>query len=132
MQQKLLLWNVPSECHDEIINILITENFINTERFAKAFVHDKFVLDKWGKQKIAYQLYNLAIPEADIQEAFKTIDDNQYFSVCQNLALKKYHSLRQKKYTEQKIKANIIRYLLSKGFEYEIINQVMEKLFNNL
>ena len=41
---------------NEIINELITHNFLNEERFAKAYAGGKFRQNDWGKTKIINEL----------------------------------------------------------------------------
>ena len=41
---------------NNLINELKKKEFINHLRYAKAFVHDKFIFYKWGKVKIIHHL----------------------------------------------------------------------------
>jgi len=41
---------------DEIIAELISEDYLNEERFARAFARGKFRMKKWGRVKIRYEL----------------------------------------------------------------------------
>ena len=54
VNKKLYDWGFYKDDRDEIIVRLIEENFINEERFARAFTRGKFNIKKWGKQKITY------------------------------------------------------------------------------
>ena len=56
VRQKLWTWKVPTEEHDDIINTLIDNNFINEQRYAEAFVKDKFRFNHWGRIKISLML----------------------------------------------------------------------------
>jgi len=56
VETKLELWGVAKLDVRKILDTLLKENFINEERYAKAFVKDKFSYNKWGKIKIASHL----------------------------------------------------------------------------
>ena len=54
--QKLWDLGIRQADHDEIISSLIEENYLNEERFAKAFAGGKFRMKDWGRKKIYYAL----------------------------------------------------------------------------
>ena len=56
VKQKLWALGVYSSYHDEIISSLIEDNFLNEERFAKAFAGGKYRMKDWGRKKIYYAL----------------------------------------------------------------------------
>src|SRR6478609_905032 len=56
VRDKLWELQVNRDWIEEIISQLIVENFINEERFAKAFAGGKFRIKKWGKVKIVMEL----------------------------------------------------------------------------
>ena len=64
IRQKLISWNVALHDTGRIIDTLVRENFINEERYAGAFVKDKFTCNRWGKVKIAAHLRAKGIPQS--------------------------------------------------------------------
>ena len=52
VEQKLYDLNMIPEAKEKIIIHLLQHNFLNEERFAKAFVRGKFSIKNWGKQRI--------------------------------------------------------------------------------
>ena len=78
VNNKLQKWNVPAEWHEPIIDRLIADGFIDENRYAKAFVVDKFRLNKWGKTKIALALKLKGVSKEDISEALELIDEGEY------------------------------------------------------
>jgi len=109
---------------EEIISWLITENYLNEERFAKAFVGGKFRIKKWGRNKILQELKARNISPYCIKKGMLEIDEEGYH---QNLL-----SLLEKKSAELKEKNPLVRnhklsqYLLSKGYESELIWEVLK------
>ncbi len=115
---------------EEIIQRLKKENFINEQRFAQAFVHDKFLFNKWGKIKIRNALAAKNIPDSIITEALQTIDEQEYLKTLEKLAKQKLKSL-QKETDKQKLKSKILRYLSSKGYEFEKIKSIVDEIIEN-
>src|SRR5882757_6205956 len=56
VKHKLHTYGLTVDEADEIISSLITDNFLNEERFAKAFAGGKFRIKKWGRNKIEHEL----------------------------------------------------------------------------
>jgi regulatory protein len=121
-------WNVDDEKIQNIINELITEGYINEERFAKAFVRGKFNIKSWGNQKIIAELKRRNISDACIKEAINEIDKTIYQEKLQKLAQKWLNEHKQ--HTKQEEKQKLYRFLFSKGYEQDDILHFINK--NNL
>lgn len=115
----------PSD-YETYLKLLEKERFFDEKRFVKAFVHDKFRLNKWGRLKIAQQLRALQINEELIKQALCTIDENEYRDLLIQLIRRYQTGLSNKKIDEKKWRT--FRYLLSKGFEPAL----SEEAINNL
>lgn len=126
VQQKLWDLGIRRAEHDAIISTLIEENYLNEERFAKAFAGGKFRMKDWGRKKIFYALKEKHVSEYSIKKAMKEIDDEEYKKVLQELAEKKYASLKGEQYLVRKKKT--MDYLLQKGYEPDLITRVVNKL----
>ena len=114
IKRKIILEGGNEEIATQIINQLEKDNFINTARFCRAFVHDKVLYQSWGRFKIRMMLQALELPENDITAALQTIDLKQY-----NKNLTKLAETQRTKTQEQKI-----RFLLQRGFTYDEINAI--------
>jgi regulatory protein len=126
VQQKLWDLGVRRAEHDEIISTLIEEDYLNEERFAKAFVGGKFRMKDWGRKKIWYALKEKQVSEYNIKKAMKEIDDEEYKSVLRELAEKKYALLKGEQYLIRKKKT--MDYLMQKGFEPDLVTRVVDEL----
>src|SRR5664280_1308500 len=73
---KLQSWGVSEADACRVIGILIKENFLNENRYAEAFVKDKFNYNKWGKVKITANLKLKKLPAGIIRSALGCIDDD--------------------------------------------------------
>jgi regulatory protein len=78
VEQKLKKLTVQNKMIPGIINQLQKEDYLDEERFAKAFSGGKFRLNKWGRRKIEFEMKIRGIPELMIQEGMAEIDETEY------------------------------------------------------
>jgi regulatory protein len=126
IRNKLSLWGVDNDDIGKILRILISDNFINEPRYATAFVRDKFKYYKWGKVKISAHLRGKKVPQDIISSALDSIDNNLYIKLLRELIEDHRKSVKAK--NQYDLKAKLLRYGLSKGFEsslvYDILNEI--------
>ncbi len=103
---------------DYIMGVLLAENYINEERFAKTFARGKHTYKGWGKRRIEQELKYRDISVFNIQNAFKEIEKD-YLHVFYEWADKKWNSLTDSDLTKKKRKWT--DYLLRKGYETHLI-----------
>lgn len=125
VRDKLYTWGLHSEDVENIIAELITENFLNEERFAKAFVRGKFRIKKWGKVKIIHHLKAKRISSPLIKIALREIDLDEYEENLDTLIQKKIVSQADSLSLSEK--AKLMRYLQSKGYENDLIFQRLNR-----
>lgn len=106
-----------------ILDFLIQNKFIDENRFAFAYARDKFRFNKWGKQKIILMLKQKQIPAGIIRQAVETLDKKEYDTACLNLLLQKKKSLKNEDPLKDKNK--LIRFALSRGFDYDTIRNCL-------
>ena len=126
IRQKLGNWGLSEKDTERIINHLISEKFIDEERYALAFVKDKFRHNRWGRIKISSALRLKKIPEGIINSALKSIDNETYLDVIKTLINAHRKSVRAK--NQYDLKGKLLRYGLSKGFESNILYDLLNDL----
>lgn len=126
VRTRLLEHQVYGHDLENILAQLITENYLNEERFAQSYVRGKFYLKKWGKIKILQQLKFKDISPYCIKKGMLEIDEDDYYTTAKNLAEAKKKELRQNNRYE--VRNKITRYLHQKGYEYDLIKEVIEEL----
>ena len=113
------------EAIDKIIVSLIEQNYLNEERFAKAFVRGKFRIKKWGKVRLIRELKFRDISKYAIDSALNEIDDSAYELTLDELVQKRINQVKEKNLFKKKKK--VADYLLYRGWEshliYEKLNQ---------
>ncbi|WP_111682446.1 regulatory protein RecX [Winogradskyella tangerina] len=113
------------EAIDKIIVSLIEQNYLNEERFAKAFVRGKFRIKKWGKMRLLRELKFREISKYAINVAMQEIDDAEYDSVLDELIQMRIHQVTEKNIYKKKKK--VADYLLYRGWESHLIYEKMNK-----
>tara|TARA_R110001583_G_scaffold83631_3_gene220705 strand:- start:10240 stop:10710 length:471 start_codon:yes stop_codon:yes gene_type:complete len=126
IEQKLYNLNMIPEAQEFIILHLLQHNFLNEERFAKAFVRGKFSIKKWGRIKIISELKFKNISSYTIKTALKEIDDDDYLKTLHLLAEKKLQLIKES--NSYKKKNKLSSYLISKGFETSLVYKVTNSI----
>ena len=89
--------------------------FVDNLRFSKSFSRGKNNNNRWGKNKIRYELIAKGLNDNEIQEGIKSIDERTYKTTLnKNIELFKK---KNKKFDKNKL----INHLINKGFEIELI-----------
>lgn len=124
VEQKMWDFNLIPEAKDELMLYLLRENFLNEERFTRSYIRGKFYQKNWGRAKIRINLLKKQVPEKLIQQCFDEIDDSDYHETVRKLYDNYYTKVTAQNEFQKKSKT--IRYLLGKGFEYEVITAVLD------
>ena len=112
---------------EEIIYTLITENYLNEERFAIHYAGGKFRMKQWGKNKIKQSLKLKQVSDYCIKKALKEIDEKEYERTFQKLVKQKMKTLKSEKNIFIK-KRKLQDFLLQKGFENDLIRGVVKNV----
>ncbi|PRD56477.1 regulatory protein RecX [Sphingobacterium gobiense] len=119
VRNKLYEWGLHQEEVENIIVQLIEDNFLNEERFAKAYTSGKFRMKGWGKIKIKQHLKAKNVSEPLISLALKGINEEEYHKKIEETIQKRIKKpLQTISFAE---KRKLYTYMLSKGFENDII-----------
>jgi len=124
VKTKLFEYGLGSAEVDAILSDLITEGFLNEERFAKAFAGGKFRITKWGKLKIQRELESSGVSPRNIASGLAEIDRSEYSKTLLGLVKKKSNQIIEENIFKKKNK--VARFVIGKGYEpvlvWEIVN----------
>lgn len=109
-----------------IISNCVTEGFLNEERFAIAFAGGKFRILGWGKVKIKIALKQKKVSDYCIRKALLQIDDRTYLQKLQQVLKKRSKEVKEKNDFKRKYK--LAQYAISRGFESDIVRDVLGDL----
>lgn len=114
------------EAKEELLLFLISEKYLDEERFTRSYIRGKFHLKNWGKLKIKQHLKHKGISEKLILRCWDEIDSEAYRKELQR-QYQNYFA-KTKGLKEYQRHQKTIRYLLTKGYEYEfIVNTLNEE-----
>lgn len=119
---KLYAAGLGEEESDEIVQCLVAQGYIDEQRYANAFVNDKFRFNKWGKLKIGHALRQKKIPTVVIQIALETLDEDAYSHVLLQLIEAKKKTVKG---TAAQQKAAVMRFAVSRGFELDLVLRLL-------
>ena len=127
VRDKLYSFGLHKNEVEEIISGLITENYLNEERFAIHFAGGKFRMKQWGKIKIKQALKFKQVSDYCIRKALKEIDAHEYEKTFQKLVQQKVKILKSEKNIFIK-KRKLQDFLLQKGFETQLVQEAVNLL----
>ncbi len=124
VRTKLFELGAGGEYGDTLISELIEANLLNEERFAQSYCRGKFGQKKWGRNKIKQGLKQKKVSEYCIRKGLQEINGEDYertlLQLCER-SLEKYQ-----KDPEWMRRAKTTRYLISRGFENDLIQSALE------
>lgn len=127
VRDKIYSWGLHQDDVEALIAQLISDGFINEERFARTFAGGKFRIKKWGRVKIKNELKAKKITDYCIRKAMEEIDNSEYLKALKAIIDKK---AKETKETNLFKKANkIAAYCISRGFESDVVWDVLKSKF---
>ena len=124
LRDKLYGYGLKTNEVENLIAQLIAENFVNEERFAKAFAGGKFRIKKWGKIKIKMELKARRVSDYCINKGLAEIDPTEYMHTLKKVLVLKARSVHEKNALKKKQK--LLRFALSRGYEQDLIFDVLK------
>lgn len=123
---KLKSWGVFRDETDQILAELISENYVNEERFARSYARGKFRIKKWGWQKIKINLKQKSVSSYSIAKAAEEIEPDEYLEVLKSILIKKQLLVKAQDSWERDQK--LMRFAVGRGFEPDKVRKVLESL----
>lgn len=128
VSMKLRDYGLDGEDANALLSHLIEFNFLDEQRFAESFVSGKHRIKKWGRNKIIAHLKQKHVTQQCITYGLKEINEEEYLAILKDLAQRKW---REKKGNNFEKKVKVQRYLVGKGYEFDLIYPVLEDLDNS-
>lgn len=126
VRSKLFDYGLHSGEVDDLLTSLITEGFLNEERFAKAYAGGKFRIKKWGKLKIQRELERRGLTNNCISRGIKEIDPSDYSRTLKQLLVRKIRETAGDNLFTKRQK--VARFAIAKGYEPELVWEMVRDL----
>jgi len=98
---------------------LISEDFLNEERFARSFARGKFRMKNWGRVKIKQELKKRKVSDYCIRKGLSEIVDKDYTETMVSL-IEKFQKANPK-IDKRQITQKTLAHLQRKGFETNLV-----------
>lgn len=123
---KLRSFELNSDEINYVLLQLIQGAYLNEERYSRAVVSGKIRIKKWGKRKIKSYLKQRGITDKCIELGFSEISKSEYYGILENLTINKWNKTKESNVFKKRQK--VIAYLYGKGFETDLINEVLSNI----
>ena len=124
MRDKMKRWGLDEMAQNRVVARLIKERYIDDERYARAFVKDKILYNKWGRRKIQQGLWMKRIDDDIQKRVLDEVDDEEYLNVLKPLLKQKRKITKAQ--NDYELNQKLLRFSLGRGFTYDIIKQCLE------
>lgn len=121
MQEKMRRWEIADDAQARVMQRLITERYVDDERFARAFANDKVKYNKWGRRKVEQALWLKHIAEDIRQRVLDSIGDEEYITILRPLLQQKRRSVKAR--NDYELRQKLIKFAIGRGFTMDIIKQ---------
>ena len=122
--EKMRRWEMSDEAQAHVMQRLVSERYVDDERYARAFVRDKIRYNKWGRRKVEQALWMKHIDDDIRSRALSEVDDEEYLSVLRPLLKQKRRSIKAASDYERNQK--LVKFALGRGFTFDIIRQCID------
>lgn len=124
---KALAWGLSETDSARLVAQLIEENFLSEERYAHAFVNDKYRFAHWGRIKVIHALRAKGIGESAIQTALEEkVEEEDYDQTCRDLLQTRMKNMSLPLSLQDR--ARLYRYAAQRGFESGVISRALDAI----
>lgn len=125
LRKKMLEWGMVENDISEALDHLKKNRYFDDERYCESYISGKVRIKKWGRNRIRFELKNKGFKDEQIRPFLEAIDDEIYFENLNGLASRKWLESKGDHYNR---KAKVFRFLASKGYESDLIQDVLGKI----
>lgn len=126
IKSKLKQWGATPEMSNEILALLLTDKFIDEERYARMYTNEKARINKWGKIRITNSLRAKGVSKENIETAIESVEELACSENLMELLKRKIATTKAK--SPQDLKVKLLRFATYRGFSFSEIQKALEKL----
>lgn len=124
IMRKLYNWGVSASNSAKIVEILERDRYIDDDRFARAFVRDKYRFSGWGRIKIMQHLAAKRIDKSIAREALDEIDEEEYRAIALKALKTKARTIDDSNTYEGRTK--LFRFGAGRGYEAGMLSELIK------
>lgn len=122
-EKKMQQWGIDTDDQAVVIEYLTTEGYIDESRYVRGFVHDKREYNHWGPKKIMQALMLKGIDKTICRDILAETDDAEWTEMLRPVIEQKRRTLKG---TDYEVQTKLIRFAMSRGFEYRHISRIVQ------
>ena len=124
------LWNKDYEQKliDEVIEDLSKNGYIDDTEFIRVFVAEKSKTKNWSRKRIKSELIKRGLDSKLIDKILSEQYSESDFDNASTVAKKKVEVLTKRNLEKKELRTKLSTYLFSKGFDYEVIKDVVNQI----
>lgn len=124
MLEKMRQWGMDEEEQARVMQRLVAGRFVDDERYARAFIHDKIEYNQWGRRKVEQALWQKHIDAGLSKRLLDEVDDDTYVGILKPLLRQKQRTVTGRSDYERSMK--LIKWAIGRGFTMDIIRQCLD------
>ena len=129
VRERLRRWNVAPDEAETLVRRLVEEQYVNEERYCRAFINDKVRFARWGRLKIAQALRQKQIASSLYLPLLDEFDEAIYSEQLRRLLEAKQREVKGRNAYERKVK--LVRFALGRGYEMDMIRRFIPNFEEN-
>ena len=126
MRRKMARWQVEPSLQEEVLQYLVSEQYIDESRYARAFIEDKIKFNGWGKHKVEQALRMKRVPPEVYTPLLAEVADDDYEAILLPLLQSKSKTLKYD--SDYELRMKLIRFAMQRGFTCEQADHCLRML----
>ncbi len=132
IRERLQKEDIPEPIILRTFEFLREYKLIDDEAWSKSFVNDKLVRKSVSSKQLAYGLAQKGVSKEVIEETISNLNANESDeSRAIRAAEKRWPRILKSESDPRKQKQKLYTFLAGRGFDYDVINQVIAKIMND-
>lgn len=123
LDEKMRRWGLTDAARARVIAKLKEGQYVDDERFCRAFVEDKINFNAWGRHKIEQALWQKRVPEAVSRPVLDEVEEETWLSVLRPLLKQKWPTISAATDYERAMK--LIKFAMGRGFSPDLIRKAL-------
>lgn len=124
MDEKMRRWGLGEDARERVVQYLVAHKYVDDERFARAFVHDKLEYNGWGRRKLEQALWQKRVAADVIDRVLSETAPEDFKEKLRPLLAAKRKSIKAK--DSRELTAKLIRFAMGRGFSYEQTRECLD------
>ena len=123
MREKMWRWGIDEDAQQRIVDYLVTNKYVDDERFCRMFVRDKITYNRWGRRKVEQALIAKRISSDVYKPLLDEVEPEDFTAVLRPLLDSKRRTLKAT--TDYELNMKLIKFALGRGFDMETIRKCL-------